>query len=481
MHQPTMERIKRNTRIFTIASFIILMSLPGLTHFLGVFDQGYYEKVELREPVKKPSLIRSLGDPGAYVRQMNRYLEDHFGFRFHLIRINNTIKYLMGLSASNGVIIGKNGWIYCNFDRILHHYAGSDRFSDSELDAFIGFMEQTSAGLEEKNIPFYLVIPPNKLTVYPEYLPDYVTKLPGSTKLEQLEKAAGRFATLSFLSLRPQLLAAKNQYPLYYQTDSHWNSHGAYEGYRHIMQMLKKDFPNLTVLGADAVGLQFEKNYNRDLVRMLNLAVPVPDLNGDRLTLKNRSRITGITKLDPPREKPKIVKTGLKDLPSALIFCDSYTIPMEPLFNESFKSVIYVKHDKMKFDPSWVERYQPDMVLYIAVERMLAYTPRNEALRSASSLYITDWGPKNVVRGVKFLEQPNGQSAMWVKVENATKACAITWDGHLLNSSLQPEKGVLTALVPQFLYNRAKRCEIVIQNQKTDETSNRVYITVSDH
>jgi alginate O-acetyltransferase complex protein AlgJ len=78
-----------------------------------------------------------------------------------------------------------------------------------------------------------LVIAPDKSSVYPEYLspstPDLQCGLAGTQKLwSVIESAAAQRAGI--IGLRQPLLATKRQdsaTPLYYKTDSHWNTAGA--------------------------------------------------------------------------------------------------------------------------------------------------------------------------------------------------------------------------------------------------------------
>ena len=468
--------------IIVTVCFIAAMFLPVITQLSGVFSTDYIKTIEKREPKTKPAPPESWDKLKSYTDALEAYLNDHFGFRFQFVLFNNTLRFLIGLSSANGVYVGKNNWLFSNFDYSVHQYTGMMNFSDSELDYWIRVMEHRGAFLESKNIKYYVIVPPNKITIYPEYIPDYIGRPFALPRLQQLEMSSTRMNHFSFLSLRPYLLEEKASIPVYYQTDSHWNNHGAYFAYREIMRLINKDFSGLQALSTDDLDLSLELNYNRDLTTFLNLAFPVPDLNGDRLKFKKATHVLNTEYINEPSRNMHIVTTDRNDGLVALIFGDSFTIPLEPLFNETFKTIIYAKNDKTHFDASLIESYHPDIVLYIMVERFLKFVPEDTVTpRSASSPFIQAFGPENVIKGTKFYKQPNGMSAMWVKGENFNGDCEIVWEDQALPTSIYEKGTVVTALVPDDLYSDMKRYEIRIRNKITNEISNSVFLTVSQN
>lgn len=472
--------LKNCSNGFIIFCFILFISTPLITHMLDIFDEQYIETNENRRINKMPPVPKTISEFHDFPEKVTRYFNDFFGFRALLIKGNNILKKKMGLSSSIRVILGKEGWLYLTDEDMIPQYCGLKRFSPAEKDYWIQKMEERGAWMKARGIPFYIVIAPNKMTVYPEYLPDWINKLPFQTRLEQLETLDYPPENFSLVSLKSSIFKAKIREPQYYRTDSHWNHHGAFTGYQAIMARLKTDFPILSPISEKEIHFSYYTSFGQDLSRVLNLPDMYPDPYADRYELKKPSMVHKKQRLDREKPYPLIVHTGELNKPTALIYRDSYTDAMEYLFNESFQTVIYANYDWMVFDKTLIEKYEPDLVLHIMVERMLRYVPDNSCLTSPrSELTIKNWGPASVTLGNGFNVQPNGQSALWMIGENVSKDTVICWEGKALKTQVDPEQSVLTALVPKELYATEGRYTIFFKDEKTGLTSTSVYFTVS--
>jgi hypothetical protein len=131
-------------------------------------------------------------------------------------------------ATADQVAIGLNGWYFLQgvFDR--------------DCTPFIPFREAVSrweqllATIRASGRKVVLVVPPDKSTIYPEYVapntPNLACSKPGNAEMWRLLEgpAAKRDG---IVPIRKMLLAAKRvagtAAPLYYRTDSHWNSLGS--------------------------------------------------------------------------------------------------------------------------------------------------------------------------------------------------------------------------------------------------------------
>ncbi len=147
-------------------------------------------------------------------------------------------------------------------------------------------------------------------------------------------------------------------------------------------------------------------------------------------------------------------------MPRVLVFRDSYTINIEPFLNKTFQEIIYVGYDSLKFDTTIIEKYQPDLVLHIMVERSIRYRPYNPIYVGDDKIRISNWGPGSVQVGKKFNVQPNKMSAIWFIGENISPDTVIIWDKNHLKTDVDLKKSVLAALVPDHLYTDPGKYEI---------------------
>jgi hypothetical protein len=128
--------------------------------------------------------------------------------------------------------------------------------------------------LAAHGIPYIFVIPPNKQTIYPEHMPENFLQARGRTRLDQLMAFMQAHSDVTILDLRQPLIEAKSQDPLYYLTDTHWNSLGALIGYGEIMravgQALGRDVGSVRTLEDYTVARQ--RRQGGDLAAMLGLS-----------------------------------------------------------------------------------------------------------------------------------------------------------------------------------------------------------------
>ncbi len=68
------------------------------------------------------------------------------------------------------------------------------------------------------------------------------------------------------------------------------------------------------------------------------------------------------------------------------------------------------------------------------------------------NLQITNWGPQRTPAGVVFNAQPDGNAALWIRMNQSLDGAMATIDfnGHQLTATVQGE--LVTAIVPASLY-----------------------------
>lgn len=459
-------------RVLSLLAVIILFA-PIVGHFGSFFSLDYIPTTEKRLPNPIPALPNTYTELKNFPAKADAYLDDHFGFRSTLVATYNFCLTKLGASPSEKVTTGKNGWLYYTAADMVAQYRGENRFENDELSQWIQSMAARKEWLAEKGIPFIIVVAPNKMTIYPEYLPDWVTKVNEVTRFDQLMSELTMKPVLDLLDLRPVLLAEKNTRPVYYQTDSHWNYHGAFAGYCEILNRVKAYFPIVAGVAPQNVSLTFSPGKGRDLAQMLNISDLITEPYNDGYHLLFKSNVLSTTHFSDARY-PMKVETRLKGLPRALIFRDSFSIPLEPFFNETFSEVLYVNRDRMRFDEVLIEKTKPNIVIYVIVERALPIMPHNPIGVRGPQLFITDWGPRSIKNGGSFNRHTNGKFAIWLNGENLSRDVVIVWDNNKLRTSVDLKREVVTALVPASFHKTVGKHVIYLLNTKTKETSNPV-------
>src|ERR1700679_895229 len=157
---------------FLIAGFFVLALFVPLIGTVLHWDP--VESSENRILARLPGMPRNFKDVSHFSELGLNYYRDHFGFRNTLIRGLSIAKYRGGLTLdqNTGIIIGKAGWLFfpSNAPSVLAD-RNLDPFTPAEVPAGVHLLEQRNRFCEEHHIAFIAIIPPDKQTVYPEFLP----------------------------------------------------------------------------------------------------------------------------------------------------------------------------------------------------------------------------------------------------------------------------------------------------------------------
>jgi hypothetical protein len=326
-----------------------------------------------------PSVPRNFKDAGKYTDRWLSFYRDHFGLRNTLIHaVAETEFHGFGADTNGNVIIGKDGWLFFrpDGDHDLIAYRGLNPLSDEELTAWQDLLEKRNAWLASKGIPYLVIIPPDKQTIYPEFLPPEYAPLRRQSRLDQLvERLEQTHSTVRLVDLRPALLAAKPSGRLYHKTDTHWNDSGSFVGYGVIIEAVKELLPKWNIVP------QTRNDFVRgpvhseigDLAKMMDMPDQYPDEGFGLVgkipfnmpsTLMDRNSITVTDSNDPT--KPRLV-----------FYHDSFGIGLAQLLGPHFGRVAYVSYYTM--DPTAVLNEKPDLVISEFLERNLYIAPPTDA------------------------------------------------------------------------------------------------------
>lgn len=230
--------------------FVAFLVSPPLVWWLGKNDQTSLR--ENRNPAPAP--VFGVDPPASLPEKIADYYKDRFGYREPLIRFYSTVLYKY-LKASNAdVVIGKDRWIFYARENIFEDFFGMSQFSPRDLRLWKEYFENRRALLARHGSRYLFVIAPDKNTIYPEMLPDFIREHRGRSRSQQLQEyLRATNSQENILDLHAALLSAKSQGTLYFAQDTHWNGRGAFVAYQAMCEALGRWFPQITpqVLGRD--------------------------------------------------------------------------------------------------------------------------------------------------------------------------------------------------------------------------------------
>ncbi|MGC1633371.1 MAG: hypothetical protein WA749_14775 [Gelidibacter sp.] len=343
-------------RYILIIGFLFLLNLPNLVMLSSLENT---QSNENKKNTKSPDF--NLNNPKRLVSEYKNYYEDNFGLRTTLINIylSFKVKILKENPLPNHVVKGQDGWYFLGNDHndILNDTFGNVPFTKAQLNAITQNLESTNTYLQSKNIKFYIVVPPNKQTIYQEKLPYHFG--PHTKRLEQLQNHLEIKNSLHIVSLEPRLFSEKKHQRLYHKTDTHWNDYGAYWGYAETLEVIKKDF-DITPIQLSEYSMEATP-INGDITAMINENIPE---NGIALQKIKPSQIDTIS----PIYTFQHYKNRTKNL-KLLMHSDSFSNAWIPFFNESFGETVYIR--TYELNHALIEKIQPDIVIFEIVERNL--------------------------------------------------------------------------------------------------------------
>lgn len=157
---------------------------------------------------------------GAYMDGLTDYVSDHFPFRDFWISLKTGVELSAGKRKINGIFIAKDGYLIEEYEKPEN----TERIAEI-LKSFA----QKVASLERENpVEVRLMLTPTAVGSLKEKLPDYAAVNDQMETARYLYQATG----IAAVDCSEWLEKGKGEGELYYKTDHHWTTFGAYMGYR---------------------------------------------------------------------------------------------------------------------------------------------------------------------------------------------------------------------------------------------------------
>ena len=385
-----MNKQHRYFHLLTVIIFSLFISVPLITTLLS--SKNKLSIKEKRNLTAIPSLPISKKDIIDYPKKFDKYYSDNFGFRSWYLGYYNNLKYSIGDSPKdNTFIIGKEGWSFLGsikhkfqkkYGDPIGDYRNINQYTSAQLQHVAEYLAGVQKWLKSQNIEYYLIIAPNKHTIYSEKLPDYIHRVNKKSATDQLVTYLRKHTNVEVIDLRSALLNAKKSGILYYKTGTHWNFKGGNIAQFEIMKVIQKKFPNQIYpeLYDDSIfhyKIATDRWFDRQIEKSKNSIIttaPYP-------LFPNESEMTTDYKKGNNNEDlGKITHTNVNDSQSlkAVIFRDSFFRVLEPYFTRKFNRSTYIwKSTNLPILRKYIQSEKPDIVIEEWVERTLPYTPKN--------------------------------------------------------------------------------------------------------
>ncbi|MFS2035161.1 alginate O-acetyltransferase AlgX-related protein [Polaromonas sp. CT11-55] len=245
--------MKKTIQVATISLFFAFLVITSMQMVLRVVPEPtLLEKRVLAPRPPVPEVRDVLSDK--FTTGFDAYVNDNFGFRKLLIRLNNLIDLkLLGTSSNKRVILGDSDFLFGlpDWESFVHSHT---KHSDQEvLDAALK-IRALQDRLKSRGIEFLFVMAPNKGSVYKEYIRQRGYLLHPLSEGDRWSRALVQ-AGVNQLDMLPEILQAKNERLMYYKGDHHWNRYAGLMATQRISESLASKLgvpsPRLSVTGAE--------------------------------------------------------------------------------------------------------------------------------------------------------------------------------------------------------------------------------------
>ena len=304
------------------------------------------------------------------LKAIDNYLVDNLGLKDYLINqyLNIKTNVLNENPIPNKTIKGKQGWYFLGnyYNNVFDNRFGNAKVTAAELEEITTNVKEISAYFKSKNIPFYIIVPPDKNNIYREYLPFQLEQKESNLELikDHLDKTIG----FNLIDLTPIMLRHKKDRQLYIKSDSHWNEFGAFLGYQEIMSSINTTL-KVPVLKLSDFNIIDTTRTNGDIAKTIKLYPTVPDIDFRKKITSNAIYTTNnktITRIENPDADKKII-----------LYRDSFCNSLIDFIRESFNESIYLRNYNV--DKNFITHEKPDVVIFQIVERNLVYVLTKKA------------------------------------------------------------------------------------------------------
>lgn len=240
------EFIKKYSLLTVFWFFIIGLSLVNLCSKSADFSE-----IENRYLQKRPQFTLKNFIKGNFSQKYEEFINDQFVFRNFWINTKMISEVLLMKIENNGIIIGKNNYL---FDKLINIDEG--RAKDN-LVSVLNFVSNNKS----KNIYFSII--PNSYAVLQDKLPINLNNINQKKYIDGFYKMLlnSNFQNINIIDSFDFLLNKKDK--IYYCLDHHWTTKGAYYFYRGLASILNYRAINFNFLKEQEVKNFYGTYYSR--------------------------------------------------------------------------------------------------------------------------------------------------------------------------------------------------------------------------
>ena len=314
---------KKYPTFFVFSILVILFTVIDIINSPNEFSE-----LENRKLSQMPILSLKSYIDTSFSSDYEKYINDQFFLRDNWIDLKSKIEYLLGKRENNDIIFGKENYLFKKFTTF------NDEMLKNNLNSIITFTNNYN-----KEVDFFII--PNSYAIYDELTPRYLPLVEQLSLINSINSYLSLKSNnhINTINVAEELLKNKDDY-IYYKTDHHWTSYGAYLAYLTYMDYLGLEIVDINNLEKITINNFLGTYYNRskyfkadsDFITYYNILGLHIEIDGkEQLSLMDLDKFKGSDKYSAflwgNNGLTKVINENISEErkgSSILIFKDSY-------------------------------------------------------------------------------------------------------------------------------------------------------------
>jgi len=196
--------------VIFFAAIILAFTIADLWNKERIFSEA-----ENRMLAQKPEISAQAVFSGEFSTDYEEYLNDQFVSRDIWIRLKTGMDMLLQKKLINGVYLGAD-------DYLIEQHT-QEEFKPEILEKRISQLQKLAEHFPQTEV----MLVPTADNIYTKKLPRFATYYDDTELISQVEEVMGEDKVINVYDI----LKAHSEEPIYYRTDHHWTSLGAYYAY----------------------------------------------------------------------------------------------------------------------------------------------------------------------------------------------------------------------------------------------------------
>ena len=235
------KNITNITEIITVTAFLFIIF--ALTILFFVMPDNNFSDEENRSLQQFPNFSFETLTSGKFTEDMGKYYSDQFPFRNTFVGAKTAVSYAFLMNQNKGAVIARDGYIiqrYDIYDAVESNFDMDLSFNETMqyIKSNCGYVNAFQENLlnlsEPGDINLTFAVVPRKIDVMANKLPAF---FPTDRNQIYYDTLGENINQDIYFDLKSVLLDRNEEY-IYYRTDHHWTTLGAYYAYSSLMDII---------------------------------------------------------------------------------------------------------------------------------------------------------------------------------------------------------------------------------------------------